>query len=174
MRAFFLLLLVVMPFLTRAQDTASYVNLDTLIFYDVSLASGPQAVNCSTFTDKAKTKVTYYVNCREVSEAVYMKYKKGFDNLGNCTPCILKHFSEDDQLTALAVQYTDCRVGYYYEYYPGGKIKVAGHYKMNTTRSWKNLWNRKFCSVRHGTWMYYRSDGSVEKTEQYDNDVLLK
>jgi antitoxin component YwqK of YwqJK toxin-antitoxin module len=148
-----------------------YPKLDTMIIYSVNLASGP-AKDCSHFDGKYPVK--YFVDCKEVSKEVYLKYKNANDNLGKCTPCYMETLSKDGTLLHAGVQYTDCVVGEWTEYYPDGKVKVKGQYKENPTEKWNNIWKRGYCSVKEGTWTYYDENGNVTKTEKYKDNVLVQ
>ena len=94
--------------------------------------------------------------------------------LNDCTPCYMKTLSPDDVLLYAGVQYTDCVVGNWTEYYPDGKIKLTGQYKENPTDNWNNIWKRGYCSVKEGTWTYYDENGKVMKTEKYKDNVLVQ
>jgi antitoxin component YwqK of YwqJK toxin-antitoxin module len=149
-----------------------YQNLDTLIFYNVSLASGP-AIDCNNFNFKIK-QIKYFVDCKEVSEAVYLKYKNANDKIDKCTPCYAKTLDTNGRIINAGVKYTDCAVGIWIEYYINGKIKVIGHYKENNTGKWKNIWDKGYCSKKHGIWKYYDTNGQLINTELYKNGNLMK
>jgi hypothetical protein len=148
-----------------------YKGLDTITRYHVSLASGP-AKDCSHFD--AKYPVKYFVNCKEVSKEVYLKYKEANDRIAECTPCYMKMLDTNGVVVRIAAQYTDCAIGNWTEYYPNGKIKVTGHYKENDTGNWNNLWKRGYCSRKEGDWIYYDENGNIIKREKYKDNELVE
>ena len=140
-----------------------YKNLDTLKHY-----SG----NFSAWTLNGVT--TYKINDSVVSKASYDKYASTFDNISACTPCYFETYSLDDTLLYSGEQYQDCRVGIWREFYPGGQLKVLGHYRPNPKGKWKNAYDRGFCSVKEGEWIYYNESGEVIKKEMYTNGKLVE
>jgi len=153
--------------------TSEYARLDTLVVYAVNLTSGPWAINCSTFTGKNKA-VTYFVDCEKVSYEVYMKYNKANENLGKCKPCYLIRLDKNDSIVSEGPQYTDCRIGTIKEYYPNGTIKCIAMYKVNDTGKWNKLWDRGYCSNRHGVWTWFDESGKIIKTETYKDGELVE
>ena len=148
-----------------------YPALDTMVIYSVNLASGP-AKDCSHFD--AKYPVKYFVDCKEVSQDVYLKYKNANESIKKCKPCYMETLDKNGVLLYEGVQYEDCVVGAWTEYYPDGKIKVTGQYKENPTDNWNNIWKRGYCSVKEGVWTYYDENGNVTKTEKYKDNVLVQ
>lgn len=143
-------------------NSFSYQNLDTLITYDVELR-----------TETGPGYARYYVNGEQVRKIVYDSYSKFWDNIGKCTPCYLKTYDTEDNLISESVQFTDCPVGDYREYYTNGTLKVNGQYKMNSTGNWKNIFDRGYCR-KVGKWIYYASNGSILKIEEYVDGKLTK
>ena len=133
---------------------------DTLKYYSLTLSDDGQG--------------HYQADFHNISKAKYNKYQTAFKNIEKCTPCILKTVNENETLLTEGLQYEDCAVGVWYEYYPNGKIKVLGHFKENDSGNWDKLYERGLCSQREGTWTYYNDDGSIQKTEKYANNVLVK
>jgi len=82
-----------------------------------------------------------------------------------CTPCILLWYDTTETLLSKGIQYGDCRVGYWIDYYRNGKVKTIGHYKENPPGG--------FCS-ENGTWIYYKKDGSIHFYELWKNGVKVK
>lgn len=148
-----------------------YKGLDTIVHYYVNLASGP-AKDCSHFDGNYPVK--YFVNCKEVSQTEYLKYKEANDRIKECKPCYMKTLDSSGVLLRTAVQYGDCIVGNWTEYYPDGKIKVTGQYKENDTGNWNNLWKRGYCSRKEGEWCYYDENGNITKKEKYKDDKLVE
>lgn len=171
-----ILIVLLAAFLTPAfgqTDSAMsvYKDLDTVVRYNVNLASGP-AKDCSHFDGKYPVK--YFVNCREVSKAEYLKYQEANDRIKECKPCYMKTLDSNGVLLRIAVQYGDCVVGSWSEYYPNGKIKVSGYYKENDTGNWNNIWKRGYCSRKEGEWIYYDENGNITKKEKYKDDKLVE
>ena len=138
-----------------------YSKLDTIETYNVGLSAetGPGYAR-------------YFVNDKQVDKKTYDRYKIPWDNIGKCTPCFLKTYDEENILVSESVQYTDCGVGLWIEYYPNGHIKVIGHYKENDTGNWKDIYKRGYCSVRNGKWTYYDINGNETKIENYKEGKL--
>jgi len=78
-------------------------------------------------------------------------------------------------------------IGNYVEYYPSGKLKISGQYVqgkgyikvyIRTLGGFKNkdrVENRLIPNkaLKHGTWIYYNSQGKVIKKEKYNRDKKL-
>jgi antitoxin component YwqK of YwqJK toxin-antitoxin module len=45
----------------------------------------------------------------------------------------LKVYDEKENLMWEAIQYTDCKAGFYIDYYPNGQIRSVGQFKENKT-----------------------------------------
>lgn len=144
---------------------STYSNLDTIIYYGVHLASGP-GKDCNNF-DLKKKKIKYYVNCKKVTEKKFLIYKNANTQIIKCKPCVLMTLSENGIIERVGVHYTDCRVGYWIEYYPNNKVKIIGHYKENDTGNWEKISDRGYCSKKDGIWTYYDENGKITKTEKY-------
>ena len=158
--AVFLLTLLLAAF--RSPGGKDHTKIDTLTFYDVS-----------TSMSTVKGKPVYKVSGKVVGKAEYDKYASAWDNISKCTPCYLQHYSEDGKLTGEGLQYTDCRIGAWKEYYPDGKLKLSGHYRENPTNNWRNLYDRGYCSVKEGQWIYLSPSGDTTATEQYEKGKLV-
>ncbi len=139
------------------KKSINYTNLDTLKWYEVSL------------TYVSYPKPTYLINGREIDEKEYNFYKKNYDNILVCKPCYLKVYDEFDNLLREAVQYMDCFVGLYIDYYPNGNIKTVGQYKENLSANWDKA--SKVCNIKDGIWLYYDINGNLIKKEKYKNNV---
>lgn len=151
-------------------DTNSaYKKLRTIKYY---------AVN--TYYQKTRKKrflgynKLYKVNDKLVGRRTYKKYVRKNKKIDNCCPCILKAFDESDTLLWVAVSCTDCIVGWYKLYYRNGKIKVAGQYKENPTKNWKDIYDRGYCNVKHGKWEYFNELGDTIYSEFWNNGLFLK
>ena len=151
--AFFTL---VYPVFGQADD--AYQNLAVKKYYAVSL-----------FAITGTGKDTYEVNDRVVDKATYDKYHAEVDNLGNCCPCILRAYDENDVLLSEYVACTDCKVGDYRDFYPDGSTKSTGHYKENHTGNWKNIWRRGYCNIKDGEFVYFNEKGEVLYSEFWKN-----
>ena len=148
---------------SQPADTSNiYPQLDTMETYDVTLSevTGPNGAH-------------YYVNDEEVHRKTYDRYKALWDNIEKCTPCFLKSYDENHVLMRGSVQYTDCSVGLYIEYYPDGATKLIGHFKQNATHDWHNLAKRHYCTIKDGQWTYYDKNGRVIKLESYKEGKLV-
>jgi antitoxin component YwqK of YwqJK toxin-antitoxin module len=139
-----------------------YSSLDTIETYNVGLRAetGPGYER-------------YFVNDRPVDKLTYKKYKTKWDNIGICKPCFLKTYDVNDILVITSIQYTDCAVGLWTEYYPNGKIKLVGHFKENDSNNWTGLYKRGFCSVKNGEWIFYQTNGMRERTDIYKDGKLI-
>lgn len=135
-----------------------YKNLDTLRSYDVFLEERPTPFGTA-----------YMCNGKEVTKQQYVNFKKFWNAYGACTPCLLYTYNDKDELKYSAYQYEDCLCGEYKEYYADRKIKVEGQFKQNASGNWENYKQRSICNIRDGKWTYYYEDGSVSKSEIYEN-----
>lgn len=137
-----------------------YSRLDTLKFYDVEL-------EVETFHGRT----TYWVDRKEVGKDKYDYYDFHWKNVDRCTPCFLKIYDTDEKLLKEGVQYGDCNIGVWTEYFRCGKVKLKGRYKENNTGDWFEIWTKGLCSVKNGIWIYYNEQGIVLYTEKYVNGI---
>lgn len=145
-------------------DTGTvYRNLKTEKYYEVGLIYR---------SDNGQRK--YEVNGKEVNKSTYRKYEKTWENMDNCCPCILKSYDENDILISEAVSCTDCYVGYFKEFYSNGQVKISGRYKENPTDNWDDIWNRGYCSVPDGQWIYYNEKGAILYSEYWKDGEFIK
>ncbi len=140
----------------------SYQNLETKKFYLVSLSSETR--------DEIST---YKVNNKKVSEATYNKYRKEWENIMDCCPCILQYFDIKENLIYESVACSECEVGWFKEYYKNGKIKSIKLYKENPTNNWENIFERGLCSVPNGQWVYLNKRGDTIYSEYWDNGEFV-
>lgn len=136
---------------------------DTVDFYAV--ATGSETRNGKT---------TYTVNGKPATKAEYDKYHNSYIAMGNCKPCYLRTYSIDGKLLNEGDRYTDCRVGYWKQYYPDGNVKTEGHFKTDESGKWNEKKSEKWCEIRHGQWTYYSDSGAVDSTVNYVNNVRVK
>lgn len=139
---------------------------DTLIYYQVKLRTVP-----------GRTKgddVLYFVNDSLVSRATYSKYSASLENMKKCTPCYLKTLDIDDHVIREGLQYTDCSIGSWKEYYGDGTIKRTGEFRKNLTDSWNNLSQRGYCSVPDGEWNYFSEKGEFLYSETWKEGKFIK
>ena len=155
----FLVLLLLLPnswvFSQIVSVTNVYGKLDTLKCYSVSLTATHQ-----------NGKDEYSLNNKKISAEDYQHYHQVWHNIGLCKPCYLQVYDENEILIRTSVQYTDCPVGEWKEYYPDGKIKIEGQYKQNSSGDWQNISQNGYCR-QVGAWKYYDTSGNVIKTETY-------
>ena len=157
----FVLFISVANRLSAQNDSVKHIyNIDTLKFYDVSLASEPR-----------DGKIIYLVNNKEVNKLVYQNFYSVWHNIGLCKPCVLKVYDENEILVRISLQHTDCPVGSWTEYYPNGVIKVKGQFIENTTGNWSDLSKRGLCR-QTGVWQYFDVSGNIIKTEKYLNGSI--
>jgi antitoxin component YwqK of YwqJK toxin-antitoxin module len=150
--------------LTKTDTTKSvYKGLATRKFYSVRYSSS--STNGVT---------TYKLNDKEVSKSTYDKYNNTWENMETCKPCILMTYDMNDKLLFKGIQYTDCAVGFWIEYYPNGKVKLIGHYKENITGDWTNAWERGFCSREDGVFTYYNDNGEELYSEYWKDGQFIK
>lgn len=148
---------------TYAQTGTVYGPLSAKKFYSVSLSS------------YAEGRITVYeVNGRRVNRGIYQKYESAWKNMETCCPCLLKVYDENDLLLKEYAACTDCVVGVYREFYEDGKLKLEGHYKENPSRNWNNIWARGYCSVPHGEFIYYNTDGKLSHKEFWEAGSFVK
>lgn len=137
-----------------------YPKLDTLKFFDVELE-----------VETYHGRTTYWVNRKSVDKKTYDMYDHYWSNVDRCKPCFLQTFEIDGRLTKEGVQYGDCQIGAWTEYYPNGKVKLKGQFKENDTNDWVEIWTKGFCSVKHGVWAYYDNEGNLIGMEKYANGI---
>lgn len=168
-----------------AQKDSAYLKLDTLMFYihqinsfgDGSTAYGfsSNAYNCTLGELKGDKKgPLFFANCQEICKEDFDSLKATKNNSRICKPCVLEQFNDSGNIIISAVQYTDCYVGEYIEYYQNGQVKIKGHYKKNDSGKWKRLYKRGFCSVKGGAWTYFNIKGEEVKKEIYKDGLLVK
>lgn len=89
----------------------------------------------------------------------------------------------EKELLILFLEYEQTPIGPFTAYYPNGQIKTQGN--LNIVRSeprpeyiWCgtgiNYYDYQDHSVMHGTWSFYKPDGSLLETREYDMGVLVK
>src|ERR1700741_1430954 len=101
----------------------------------------------------------FYVDNNKVDYKTYSYYDSLWNNEQLCTPCFLRTYDINDTLVRQCIQYQDCRVGHFEEYYSGGGRKIIGQYKDNPTPGrWQEFMGRGGC-VKEGIWYYYDEDG---------------
>lgn len=137
---------------------SNYLQLDTLVFYDVELE-----------VETYHGRTTYWVDRKEVSKKTYDTFNTFWENVDKCKPCYLKTYEKSGRLLKEGVQYGDCNVGIWTEYYPDGKVKLKGHFKENDTQDWFEIWTKGLCSVKHGLWVLYDRKGNIVGMEKFVN-----
>lgn len=142
-------------------------NADTLIYYQVRLRTISGRM-------KGGDDGLYFVNDSSVSKATYMKYSASHENIAKCVPCYLKTLDINDNVIGEGLQYTDCRIGSWKEYYPDGKIKRTGEYRKNLTDKWSDLYKRGYCSVMDGEWNYFNEKGDFLYSELWKEGEFIK
>jgi len=151
------------PVYGQPDSTTVYKKLKSEKFYAVGVTSN--TLNGIT---------TYKANGKEVSKSEYKKFSSTWDNMGNCCPCILKSYDENDNLLREVVACTDCGVGWFKTYYKSGGLESTGTYKENPTGDWDDIWNRGYCSVPNGKWTYFKENGDTLYSEYWDNGSFVK
>ncbi len=141
----------------------NYANFRVQKYYQVNLKE----------TQKGK-KSKYFVNDRRISKSEFEKFNSDKDRIGNCIPCIVERYNENDILIKQAYQYTDCYIGFYKEFYPNGKIKKEGQFKENLTEDWEDLSERGLCSKKTGKWIFYSENGDTLYSEFWGNGEFIK
>ena len=160
---------------TTITDTTKsvYKNLEikTFSYYIIPLA---------TEYNRPQRKIIYKVNGKVVNKSTFDMANKenegNWKNINTCKPCLMLTYDDKDKLVLIrkAIQYMDCFIGFYIEYYPSGKVKIVGHYLENNTEKWSiRFITKKFCK-RDGVWLYYDESGRMTKIEKYKNGELIK
>ncbi len=138
------------------------IQFDTISTYDVNLSD--------YMTTNGRV---YMANGKVISKEKHEFYKKNWESVQNCQPCEVYTYNEHNQLRHIAIQYGECLVGPFKEYYLDGKLKIEGNFKSNTSNDWSSLRLRGLCSVREGTWNHYSSAGKLETIETYQNGKVV-
>ena len=102
-----------------------------------------------------------------------MEYKRFWDAVGACQPCLLYTFNDKDELKHVAFQYEECLCGSYKEYYAEGTLKIEGQFKQNPFSTWEDIKRKGVCNIRDGKWTYYTEEGAVLKEETYLNGKII-
>ena len=116
---------------------------------------------------------TYKINEKEVDKTTYDKYHDTWRNMETCKPCILLTYDYNDKILHKGIQYTDCPVGFWIEYFPNGKVKIIGHYKENESGNWENAYDRGFCR-EDGVWTYFNEVGNKLYSEYWKDGQFIK
>jgi len=147
--------------LIYAQDSTNYLAPDTLFFYAFPLESyGDLATAYSIRSSNNTCRIIanstdsnsprYYANCNEISKELFDSLNTTKKNIFKCKPCVLNYFDAMGNIIQTSMQYKDCMVGDYHEYYPSGQLKVKGSWKKNYSGKWGRIWKRGYCSVLDG------------------------
>lgn len=155
----FVLLLTTLCCSVNAQET---LRIDSISTYDVNLSD--------YMTTNGRV---YLANGKVISKEKYLFYKNNWEKVQQCQPCEVYTYNDQHQLKHVAIQYGECLVGPFKEFYSDGKIKVEGSFKENTSSDWSNLRLRGLCSVRDGEWKYYNISGKLEVIESYQNGKIV-
>lgn len=151
------------PFLPAQQDSSIYVNIETRKYYSVDYS-------ISVRNDIT----TYRINDREVSRETYEKYSNAERVLDSCCPCLLQAYDENDVLTRERISCGSCGVGWFREFYPNGTVQLSGRYKENPTGNWKDLWQRGYCEIREGQWVYFTEQGDTLYSEFWQDNRFIR
>jgi hypothetical protein len=116
---------------------------------------------------------TYKINGKEVDKATYEKYHDTWGTIETCKPCIVLAYDYNDKLLHKGIQYMDCPVGYWIEYFPNGKVKLIGHFKENEAGNWENAYERGFCR-EDGVWTYFNETGKQLFSEYWKDGQFIK
>mgnify|MGYP000132526055 CR=1 FL=1 len=146
--AFFFLVMTGEILAQKAEPTA-YKKLKTRKFYPICLNSYSKGDS-----------TIYLVNDKRVSKYSYRREMRKFDRydaVDKCKPCILKYYDENGILDREGVNYSDCCVGWFKDYYPNGKVKLSGWCKENPTRNWDSF----SCGIPDRQWTYFKENGDT-------------
>ncbi|HZH68694.1 MAG TPA: hypothetical protein VFD65_05790 [Chitinophagales bacterium] len=138
------------------------MKFDTISTYDVNLSS--------SMTTNGRI---YFANGKAISKAKYEFYKSNWERVQRCQPCEVSTYNENHELKHIAIQYGDCFVGPFKEFYTNGKVKVEGNFKSITNNDWSSLRLRGLCSTREGEWKHYSPEGKLETIEQYEHGKVV-
>lgn len=147
----------------QSDSLTIYKNLKTEKFYSVNLSAVRKG-----------RKLVHRVNGKKVSKSTYDKFDSAWENMANCCPCILEAYDEKDNLLKESVACTDCGVGWFKEYYLNGKLKLSGSFKENPTGNWDNIWDRGYCSIPEGEWIYFNKNGDTLYSEFWNSGNFVK
>lgn len=143
-----------------------YKNLKVVKYYFINLLSAETIIGGDT---------TYQANGKEINKTTYDKYLISRQDWQNCCPCIIESYDENDNLLAESVSCGgECIVGWLKGYYPNGKMRFIGSYKENPTEDWSNIWERNYCSIKNGLWIYFDENGDTLYSELWDNGEFVK
>ncbi|RZJ98507.1 MAG: hypothetical protein EOO46_25035 [Flavobacterium sp.] len=115
----------------------------------------------------------FKINDNYVDESTYRKFGETIENYSKCKPCVMLRFDISENLINKWIAYSECRVGYWIEYYKNGKVKAIGHFKENESGDWNNLVARGYCK-EDGVWTFFNTKGVVIRTEIWKEGKLVK
>jgi hypothetical protein len=113
----------------------------------------------------------YKINNKKVTQEFFERLHSTTESLANCKPCILLFYDEKDRLLHKGVQYLDCSIGFWIEYFRNGKVKVIGHYYENAQLDVNN--DKNFCQ-KDGVWQYFNKRGKQIRLEYWEKGVRIK
>lgn len=158
-----LVFLLVFSYLGNHINAQDLVQFDTISTFDVNLSD--------YMTTNGRV---YLANGKAISKEKHEFYKNNWDRVQQCQPCEVYTYNEHHQLKHIAIQYGECLIGPFKEYYPDGKLKLEGSFKSNPGNDWSNLRLRGLCSIREGAWNYYSTTGKLETIETYQNGKVIQ
>lgn len=159
----FLIFLFAINLNSQIDSSSVYNDLEVVKFYSVSTSSSTQG-----------GKARYKVNDKGVNKSTYDKYHNAFMDMMDCCPCILKTYDEKEVLLSESISCGDCKVGYYKEFYPNGKLKIHGEYKENPTGNWNDILKRGYCYMLDGKWLYYNIHGHINYIEIWEDGNFIE
>ncbi len=116
---------------------------------------------------------SYQENGKPVDRKTVKKFYYNWNNLANCTPCILLIYDLNDRLIRKSVLYTDCPVGYWIVYDTSGWVRLTGHFKENKTLAWDSAFFKGNCK-QDGIWTYFDSKGKKLYNEYWNDGVFIR
>ena len=134
------------------------LQIDTITSYDVNLST--------YMTTNGRV---YMANEQVISKDKYEFYRKNWEDVKRCSPCEVKTLDGKNRLKHIAIQYGDCFIGPFKEYYSNGKLKVEGNFKGALDGNYSQLRLNGLCSQREGVWKYYTPEGRLDYLETYDS-----
>ena len=109
-------------------------------------------------------KEVYLIDKKVVTKEVYEKALQLDTSIMNCKPCWLRHLNQNNQVIWEGNFMQDLCIGTFMERYGNGKIKVKGQFKDGKGGHF----------AKSGNWIYYKITGDIQKTEVYEEGVLIK
>jgi len=105
---------------------------------------------------------------------IYANQSNVFEAIKSCTPCLVRYHEKQAVLKYEAIQFGDCFIGSYQEYFPSGEIKLRGQFRGSSKDISDGSLNKEFCSIPDGKWLYYNQIGEIKAIEIWEKGEFIE